>query len=187
MAQTIEALSERAGQCENIAAPSKSCRAHRRRIFLRCYRFYRFGSLSRTFFNQSSRPEPKPRAIGSATIFGMFIGAAGQGEFSDRFGRKIRSTSSTSCSSASSRSSARLPRPSLCWLPAALSPGSDSAPNNRLPSPMPANIRRKRSAAASSQSFISSAAPACGRSERCSCFSSAAMGRPNRGGAASGW
>src|SRR5258708_13631106 len=26
--------------------------------------------------------------IGSATIFGMFIGTAGQGEFSDRFGRK---------------------------------------------------------------------------------------------------
>ena len=27
-------------------------------------------------------------AIGSATVFGMFIGTAGQGEFSDRFGRK---------------------------------------------------------------------------------------------------
>ena len=26
--------------------------------------------------------------IGSATVFGMFIGAAGQGEFSDRWGRK---------------------------------------------------------------------------------------------------
>jgi putative MFS transporter len=28
-------------------------------------------------------------AIGSATIFGMFIGTAGQGEFSDRFGRRF--------------------------------------------------------------------------------------------------
>src|ERR1700732_3200934 len=26
--------------------------------------------------------------VGSATVFGMFIGAAGQGEFSDRWGRK---------------------------------------------------------------------------------------------------
>src|SRR6201982_2529463 len=28
-------------------------------------------------------------AIGSAAVFGMFIGTAGQGEFSDRFGRRF--------------------------------------------------------------------------------------------------
>ena len=32
---------------------------------------------------------PEVAAIGSATIFGMFIGTAGQGEFSDRFGRRF--------------------------------------------------------------------------------------------------
>src|SRR5581483_11525056 len=32
---------------------------------------------------------PEAAAIGSATIFGMFIGTAGQGEFSDRFGRRF--------------------------------------------------------------------------------------------------
>ena len=33
-------------------------------------------------------PAPQAALIGSATVFGMFIGTAGQGEFSDRFGRK---------------------------------------------------------------------------------------------------
>src|SRR6202012_487633 len=32
---------------------------------------------------------PEVAAIGSATIFGMFIGTAGQGQFSDRFGRRF--------------------------------------------------------------------------------------------------
>ena len=32
---------------------------------------------------------PEAAWIGSATVFGMFIGAAGQGQFSDRWGRKI--------------------------------------------------------------------------------------------------
>src|SRR6266436_2000650 len=31
---------------------------------------------------------PEAALIGSATVFGMFIGTAGQGEFSDRWGRK---------------------------------------------------------------------------------------------------
>jgi putative MFS transporter len=31
---------------------------------------------------------PEAALVGSATVFGMFIGAAGQGEFSDRWGRK---------------------------------------------------------------------------------------------------
>ncbi|MBV8793112.1 MAG: MFS transporter, partial [Pseudolabrys sp.] len=31
---------------------------------------------------------PELAIVGSATVFGMFIGAAGQGEFSDRWGRK---------------------------------------------------------------------------------------------------
>ena len=43
-----------------------------------------------------------------------------------------------------------------------------------VPSPMRANIRPSASAAASWRSCISSAAPACGRSERRSCLSSAA-------------
>ena len=46
------------------------------------------GSLIPDMIRPSSRPDPRLRLIGSATVFGMFFGSAGQGELTDRFGRK---------------------------------------------------------------------------------------------------
>ena len=61
------------------------------------------------------------------------------------------------------------------------------APSNRCASSMPANIRPSASAAASWRSFISSAAPACGRSApRWCCFSAVPCRYPKTSGAASG-
>src|ERR1700687_1878012 len=85
--------------------------------------------------------------IGSAAIFGMAIGTAGQGQLSDRFGRRFiyqfHLLLFRACSSAVS------------------SRASDWAPSSRLRSRMRANMRRSASAAVSSQSCISSAAPVC--------------------------
>jgi putative MFS transporter len=48
-----------------------------------------FGSLVPYILQSKFATGPEVAAIGSATIFGMFIGTAGQGEFSDRFGRRF--------------------------------------------------------------------------------------------------
>ena len=49
-----------------------------------------FGSLVPYILQvQVSRPDAEVAAIGSATVFGMFVGTAGQGEFTDRFGRRF--------------------------------------------------------------------------------------------------
>ena len=103
----------------------------------------------------------------------MFIGTAGQGEFSDRFGRKIHLSVQPAAVRHVHDPRRVCPDASRCWSSAASSPASASAPSSRLPSPMPANIRPSAFAAASWRSCISSAAPACGRSERrCSRFGS---------------
>jgi MFS transporter, putative metabolite:H+ symporter len=47
-----------------------------------------FGSLN-PFLTKSFATPAQFALIGSAAIFGMFIGTAGQGEFSDRFGRRF--------------------------------------------------------------------------------------------------
>ncbi len=47
------------------------------------------GSLIPYILQSKFATGPEAAAIGSATIFGMFIGTAGQGEFSDRFGRRF--------------------------------------------------------------------------------------------------
>ena len=46
------------------------------------------GSLIPDMMQSNFATGPEAAWIGSATVFGMFIGAAGQGEFSDRWGRK---------------------------------------------------------------------------------------------------
>jgi putative MFS transporter len=46
------------------------------------------GSLIPDMIQTKFATGPEAALIGSATVFGMFIGTAGQGEFSDRFGRK---------------------------------------------------------------------------------------------------
>jgi len=48
-----------------------------------------FGSLVPFILQSKFATGPEVAAIGSATVFGLFIGTAGQGEFSDRFGRRF--------------------------------------------------------------------------------------------------
>ena len=48
-----------------------------------------FGSLVPYILQSKFATGPEVAAIGSATIFGLFIGTAGQGQFSDRFGRRF--------------------------------------------------------------------------------------------------
>ncbi len=48
-----------------------------------------FGSLVPLLIASKFATGAEAAAIGSATIFGMFLGTAGQGEFSDRFGRRF--------------------------------------------------------------------------------------------------
>ena len=94
--------------------------------------------------NPSSRPAPRPPLIGSATIFGMFIGTAGQGQFSDRWGRTIHlSVQSAAVRHLHHPRRARAER-DAGWSSAASSPASASAPSSRSPSPTPANIRPRR-------------------------------------------
>ena len=48
-----------------------------------------FGSLVPYILHSNFATGPEVAAIGSATVFGLFIGTIGQGEFSDRFGRRF--------------------------------------------------------------------------------------------------
>jgi putative MFS transporter len=48
-----------------------------------------FGSLVPFILQSKFATGAEVAAIGSATVFGLFIGTAGQGEFSDRFGRRF--------------------------------------------------------------------------------------------------
>ena len=51
--------------------------------------FVVFGSLVPFMLSSKFATGAEVAAVGSATIFGMFIGTAGQGQFSDRFGRRF--------------------------------------------------------------------------------------------------
>ncbi len=48
-----------------------------------------FGSLVPFILGSKFATGPEVALVGAATIFGMFIGTAGQGQFSDRFGRRF--------------------------------------------------------------------------------------------------
>jgi putative MFS transporter len=48
-----------------------------------------FGSLVPFILQSKFATGAEVAAVGSATVFGMFLGTAGQGEFSDRFGRRF--------------------------------------------------------------------------------------------------
>lgn len=48
-----------------------------------------FGALVPFILKSGFATPAQTAAIGSATVFGLFIGTAGQGEFSDRFGRRF--------------------------------------------------------------------------------------------------
>src|ERR1700686_2343231 len=90
MAQTIEAF------VGNALDDAKISPLHRRVIaliaagyFFDVIDFTILGSLIPYILQSKFATGAEAAAIGSAAIFGMFIGTAGQGEFSDRFGRRF--------------------------------------------------------------------------------------------------
>jgi MFS transporter, putative metabolite:H+ symporter len=90
MAQTIEAF------VGNALDEAKISPLHRRVVgliaagyFFDVIDFTVFGALVPFLLQSKFATGAEAAAIGSATIFGMFIGTAGQGEFSDRFGRRF--------------------------------------------------------------------------------------------------
>jgi len=90
MAQTIEAF------VGNALDTAKISPLHKKVIsliaagyFFDVIDFTIFGSLVPYILKSHFATGPEVAAIGSATIFGMFIGTAGQGQLSDRFGRRF--------------------------------------------------------------------------------------------------
>jgi MFS transporter, putative metabolite:H+ symporter len=90
MAQTIEAF------VGTALDEAKISPLHRRVIaliaagyFFDVIDFTIFGSLVPYILQSKFATGAEVAAAGSATIFGMFLGTAGQGEFSDRFGRRF--------------------------------------------------------------------------------------------------
>ena len=90
MAQTIEAF------VGNALDEAKISPLHRRVIaliaagyFFDVIDFTIFGSLVPYILQSKFATGAEVAAIGSATVFGMFIGTAGQGQLSDRFGRRF--------------------------------------------------------------------------------------------------
>ncbi|MBX6329713.1 MAG: MFS transporter [Pseudolabrys sp.] len=90
MAQTIEAF------VGDALDKAKLSPLHRRVIaliaagyFFDVIDFTIFGSLVPYILKSNFATGAEVAAVGSATIFGMFIGTAGQGQFSDRFGRRF--------------------------------------------------------------------------------------------------
>ena len=92
---------------------------------------------------------PQIATVASATLFGLFVGTLAQGEFTDRSAARP-SISSTCCSTGSPRSPRRSRQTTSGSPHFASSPALVSAPSSRCASPMPANMRRRTSAAASS-------------------------------------
>ena len=90
MAQTIEAY------VGNALDEAKISPLHRRVValiaagyFFDVIDFTIFGSLVPYVLSSKFATGPEVALVGAATIFGMFIGTAGQGQFSDRFGRRF--------------------------------------------------------------------------------------------------
>jgi MFS transporter, putative metabolite:H+ symporter len=90
MAQTIEAF------VGNALDEAKISPLHRRVVgliaagyFFDVIDFTIFGALVPFLLQSKFATGAEVAAIGSATIFGMFLGTAGQGEFTDRFGRRF--------------------------------------------------------------------------------------------------
>ena len=90
MAQTIE------GYVGNALDEAKISPLHRKVValiaagyFFDVIDFTIFGSLVPYVLSSKFASGPEVALVGAATIFGMFIGTAGQGQFSDRFGRRF--------------------------------------------------------------------------------------------------
>ncbi len=156
---------QRARQRQNLAAAYQGHRAHRGRIFFRRHRPDRAGLADPGHARDQIRDRTGGRLRSAAPPCSACSSAPPARASSATAGAARPSTSSTCCCSASSRSSARSRRRVMvAGRRRASSPASASAPSSRSPSPTPANIRPRRSAAASWRSCISSAAPASGRS-----------------------
>jgi MFS family permease len=181
MAQTIEAF------VGSALDEAKISPLHRRVIaliaagyFFDVIDFTVFGSLVPYILQSNFASAAEVAAMGSAAIFGMFIGTAGQGEFSDRFGRRFIYQFNLLLFGVFTILGAFAPSVTLliaCRFIAGIGLGAE----------LRANIRPSASVGASWLSFISLAAPAYGRLARRSCFSSAACLRHlTTPGAASG-
>lgn len=90
MAQTIE------NYVGNALDAAKISPLHKRIIgliaagyFFDVIDFTIFGALVPFILSSKFATGPEVGLIGAATVFGMFIGTAGQGQFSDRFGRRF--------------------------------------------------------------------------------------------------
>ena len=103
-----------------------------------------FGSLVPFILKSGFGDGRRRRLIGSATIFGLAIGTAGQGEFSDRFGRRFIYQFNLLLFGIFTILGALAPSVTAAGRSAASSPASVWAPSSRLPSPMPANMSPKR-------------------------------------------
>ena len=154
-----------AGRRENLAAASARDRADRRRIFLRCHRFH--GIRLAGAVHSQIRIRDRRRNRGNRQRHHFRPGArhcrAG------RILRPVRPALHLSVQSFVVRrfhhpGRVRAERDLADRLPRS-SPGSGSAPSSRWLSPMRANTRPSAFAAESWRWCISSAAPACGRSE----------------------
>jgi MFS family permease len=146
-----------------------------------------FGSLVPLHPQSKFATGAEVAAIGSATIFGLFVGTAGQGEFSDRFGRRFIYQFNLLLFGVFTILGAFAPSVTLliaCRFIAGIGLGAEQ--------PLGFCLCRRICAQAHSRphlwrSCISSAAPAYGRSERRWCsWPAASSARPNGHGAASG-
>ena len=134
------------------------------------------GSLIPDMLQSNFATRPEAAWIGSATVFGMFIGAAGQGEFSDRWGRKTVYQFNLLVFGMFTILGALAPTVFwliVCRFIAGLGLGGEQP----LAFAYAGEYSPKASAAASSRSFTSLAAPAFGRSRRCLlCISATSIG-----------
>ena len=167
MAQTIEGFVGNALDDAKISPlHSRLSRSSRRDISSTSSISPFFGSLVPYILQSKFATGPEVAAIGSATIFGMFIGTAGQGQFSDRFGRQFIYQFNLLLFGIFTILGAFAPSVTLlivCRFIAGHRPRRRTAARLRLCRRI---FAQGASAAASWRSCISSAAPACGRSER---------------------
>ena len=173
MAQTIEAFVGTALDNAKISS------LHRKVValiaagyFFDVIDFTIFGSLVPYILSSKFATGPEVAAIGSATIFGMFIGTAGQGQLSDRFGRRFIYQFNLLLFGVFTILGAFAPSVTMlvvCRFIAGLGLGAEQP----LCFAYAANTRRRRSAAESSPLSTLSAAPASGRSGPQRCFCSA--------------
>ncbi len=133
-----------------------------------------FGALVPDLIKSGFVTQAQVPWIGSVTVAGLFVGTLGQGEFTDRFGRKAVYQFNLLLFGLATIIAALPPIPSMVSTPGLAGfwyfgslPVSALAPSSRCASPTPPNTRRRTFAAASRHSCSFSAAPGRGRSAYC--------------------